>query len=540
MSIRIYPEYFNDVFGPIANPGSSSHMSGPCRAAYIAHSMLGEDVVKIEIYLDKRGSFADGFGQMNEDIGMLNGSYGNKPDSEGFFEIKDTLKTKGISYEFIFTELEVSSHPNAMKFVLTGTTGRKIMLSANSIGGGMIEVVSLNGFAFSGKGDYWMILVFANKTSAEGYDNSVTDYIRKNHNVLAEGISDTRNDSEDTVYGRLLWYAVDERPDRKRLSVALGTEEVYLLEPVLPVVTTDRKKPQKYSSVTEWRKMAETGNKSMYELAVEYEVDASGWSEEEVAYYMRDVVGKALCRRISALYEDESLLVINPFRTIYHREWETSTRDSRLVNGVTRKAIHYMHSAQAQMRDVLDIPGPMSNGAGYLFSVLKAVSEEYDLPEEALYRGLFVAASFGAMAYTNTEPTGEIIGCAGECGVCAAMTAAAIVEMLGGTAEQIENAASFTLQAAIGWPCDPVPGGQGTPCTARTLFIVSMPQVYAQWAMSGAACTISFDEVLKTADAVGRSMSDDLLCTCRGGLCTTASGRKCAELFKKSREQKTE
>ena len=251
---------------------------------------------------------------------------------------------------------------------------------------------------------------------------------------------------------------------------------------------------------------------------------------------MKNVVGKALFRRINALYEDPSLLVINPFRTIYHKEWEKISENSHLVNGITARAIHYMHSAQAQMRDVLDVPGPMSNGAGYLFSVLMAVKEEYDLPEEALYRGLFVAASFGAIAYTQTEPTGEIIGCAGECGVCAAMTAAAIVEMLNGTSEQIENAASFTLQAAIGWPCDPIPGGQGTPCTARTLFIVSMPQVYAQWAMTGAACTVPFDEVLQTADLVGRNLSDDLLCTCRGGLCATASGRRCAEYFFKKRK----
>ena len=88
MSIKLYPEFYNDVFGPISNPGSSSHMSGPCRAGHIAYSMLGEDVSDIKIFLDRHGSFSDGFGQMNEDIGMLNGAYGNLPDSEGFFDIR--------------------------------------------------------------------------------------------------------------------------------------------------------------------------------------------------------------------------------------------------------------------------------------------------------------------------------------------------------------------------------------------------------------------------------------------------------------------
>ena len=534
MSIKLYPEFFNDVFGPISNPGSSSHMSGPCRAGHIAYSMLGEDVSDIKIVLDSHGSFSDGFGQMNEDIGMLNGAYGNLPDSEGFFDIKNTLKKEGITYGFEHVDLKGSKHPNAMKFVLTGRSGRTVTMISNSTGGGMIEIVSVNGLNFAGKGDTWTILVFTDNTDTE--NNRVEEQIISRYNVLSEGVSEEHTEGEDAEANNLLWFGTDQRPDRDELIRTLGTEKVYILSPILPVITTKNKKPQKYSSVREWRRIAEEEGKSLYETAVEYEVDASGWSGEEVTDYMRNVVGKALYRRINALYEDPSLLVVNPFRTIYHKEWEKISENSHLVNGITGRAIHYMHSAQAQMRDVLDVPGPMSNGAGYLFSVLMAVKEEYDLPEEALYRGLFVAASFGAIAYTQTEPTGEIIGCAGECGVCAAMTAAAIVEMLNGTSEQIENAASFTLQAAIGWPCDPIPGGQGTPCTARTLFIVSMPQVYAQWAMMGAACTVPFDEVLKTADSVGRDLSDDLLCTCRGGLCATDSGKKCAALFKKSRE----
>lgn len=536
MSTELYPEFYNDVFGPISNPGSSSHMSGPCRAGYIAHSLLGEDVADIEILLDKSGSFSDGFGQMNEDIGMLNGAYGNLPDAKGFFDIKKTLDEKGIRYRFNHVDLKGSKHPNAMKYVLAGRSGRSVTMIVNSTGGGMIETVSINGFKFSAKGDTWTILIFCKDAVTEDKTEAISKIVRAGYNVISEGISSELCEGETSDYSRVIWFAVEQRPDTVKQDINIEDTEVLILAPVLPVTTTDKKKPQRYGNVSEWRKLAASENKSMYEESVEYEVDASGWSRQEVTDYMKDVVGKALYRRINALYEDPSLLVVNPFRTIYHNEWDEISGRSHLVSGITRRAIHYMHSAQAQMRDVLDVPGPMSNGAGYLFSVLMAVKEEYGLDEEALYRGLFIAASFGAIAYTNTEPTGEIIGCAGECGVCAAMTAAAIVEMLDGTDEQIENAASFTLQAAIGWPCDPIPGGQGTPCTARTLFIVSMPQVYAQWAMMGAACTVHFDEVLQTADEVGRSMSGDLLCTCRGGLCATTSGRSCAENFFKNRK----
>ena len=539
MNVKLYPEFYNDVFGPISNPGSSSHMSGPCRAGYLAHTLLGEDVKSIDIKIDKSGSFGEGLGQMNEDIGMLNGAYGKLPDAENFFEIKDILNSKNISFSFEFGSLTESDHPNAMKFHLTGRSGKKITLVVNSTGGGMVETVAVNGIRFSGKGDSWVILIFDTDPEDNKYAQKIKDIVKREYEVLTSGDSFERAEGAENPAGfkRLLWFCLEERPDIELIRKESPKKEVFLMEPVLPVITSARKKPQRYSTFKEWRELAAKEGKSLYETAVEYEMDASGWSREKVEDHMKSIILKALKRRISALYEDESLLMKNPYRIIYHREWENATRKSLLVNGITQKAIRYMLSAQASMNGVLDIPGPMSNGAGYLFSVLTAVKEEYGLDDEALIRGLFVAASVGAIAYTQTEPTGEIIGCAGECGVCAAMTAAAIVEMLGGTPEEIENAASFTLQSAIGWPCDPIPGGQGTPCTSRTLFIVSMPQVYAQWALMGAICVVPFDEVLDTVDKVGRSLSSDLLCTLRGGLCATCSGRECAKAFREDRKR---
>ncbi len=268
---------------------------------------------------------------------------------------------------------------------------------------------------------------------------------------------------------------------------------------------------------------------------MEYEEAASGWSRQEVIRYMKEHVETYMQKRISALYEDDRRLVVNPFRTIYYKQWEKQAAKDGLTGGVIRKAIHYMHSAQAQMDQVLDVPGPMSNGGGYIYSVLTAVKEECQLEEEDVTRGLFIAAAIGAIAYTRTNPTGEVIGCAGECGICAAMTAAAVAEMFHATPEQVENAAAMTLQAAIGWPCDPIPGGQGTPCTSRTLFVVTMPVVYASWAMMGSELVLPFHEVLAVADQVGRQLSGDLLCTSRGGLCGTDGGKRCKERFCRER-----
>jgi L-serine dehydratase len=110
------------------------------------------------------------------------------------------------------------------------------------------------------------------------------------------------------------------------------------------------------------------------------------------------------------------------------------------------------------------------------------------------------------------------------------MAAAAVTEMLGGTPEQVEAAASMALQASIGWPCDPIPGGKDMPCMARVLFVATMSIVYSQWAMAGQDPVLPFHEVVDVADTIGRGLSGDLLCTARGGHCAapTAKAKACA------------
>jgi hypothetical protein len=107
------------------------------------------------------------------------------------------------------------------------------------------------------------------------------------------------------------------------------------------------------------------------------------------------------------------------------------------------------------------------------------------LTDHDLLRGFFIAGGVGVIAFSRTEPTGERIGCTGECGVCGAMAAAGIVEMVGGMAQQVEDAASLALQAGIGMPCDPIPRGLGQPCRSRVLTAACMAHVFADLALAG-------------------------------------------------------
>ncbi|HSL95082.1 MAG TPA: hypothetical protein VLA35_04090, partial [Thermoleophilia bacterium] len=133
-----YPDFFNDVFGPVMQPGSSSHTAGPCRLGYLAADLLGETPVSARVLLDAHGSFAGTFGLMAEDRAMLAGILGLLPDDERLFRAFELAAESGLASSFEFGDLVESTHPNAVKFVLTGAGGRVAELVGASLGGGVV------------------------------------------------------------------------------------------------------------------------------------------------------------------------------------------------------------------------------------------------------------------------------------------------------------------------------------------------------------------------------------------------------------------
>ena len=143
-----YPEFYNDVFGPIMQPGSSSHTAAPCRLGYLAHCLLGEPPVDIRVFLDRDGSFAGTFGLMYEDQAMLAGALGCLPDDPRLFGAAALAQSSGVTYGFDFGVMQESTHVNAMKFVLTGRSGKVAALVGDSTGGGMVQTRLINGYPF--------------------------------------------------------------------------------------------------------------------------------------------------------------------------------------------------------------------------------------------------------------------------------------------------------------------------------------------------------------------------------------------------------
>jgi L-serine dehydratase len=523
VSIPSYPDLFNDVFGPIMQPGSSSHTAAPCRIGFLAYSLLGEPPREIHVQLDANGSFAGTFGLMAEDRAMVAGALGFLPDDERLFDAFAIAGQAGIAFRFEFGELMESQHPNAVKFTLTGANGRVATLVADSTGGGMIATRLVDGYPLRINGDTYVLLVFdpAATLPATAYEGTV---------VGLPGFVEIGASAAEGR-GRLHWARLAERPDLEMIGTAFSGYRVAVLAPILPVFDTLVRKPQLFDTMVRWREVAAERGLSLPETAIRYEMEASGWSRERVVAHMR-MIEHAMHRQTHAVYEEPLDVPATSFRPDLAADWARHMDSPRrLTDGITAQTIKWAYGAGAGIPGVPTVAGPMGSGGGYVHAALWAVKEAHGCSDDDLLAGLFVAAGVGAIAYSRTEPTGEITGCSGETGVCGAMAAAGIVAMVGGTPEEAENAASLLLQAVVGVPCDPIAGGAGQPCRSRIINTTCMAHVFADLALAGREAILPLHEVIDIVDQIGRGLPAGLRCTGRGGASVAPAAQRKAVAF---------
>ena len=166
------------------------------------------------------------------------------------------------------------------------------------------------------------------------------------------------------------------------------------------------------------------------------------------------------------------------------------------------------------------VTAPTNGAAGIIPSVL----HYYDrfIPgasEQGVFDFLLTAAAVGILYKENASISGAEVGCQGEVGVACSMAAGALAEVLGGTPEQVENAAEIGMEHNLGLTCDPVGGLVQVPCIERNAMASIKAINAAQLALRGdGAHTVSLDQVIRTMRDTGRDMLDKYKETSRGGL----------------------
>jgi L-serine dehydratase len=252
---------------------------------------------------------------MAEDRAMVAGILGLPPDDEGLFRAF-ALADAGLSIDFAFTDLPESDHPNAMKFVLTAADGRTASMVGTSTGGGMIETLVADGFPLRTIGDAFVLLVF---DSAGALNEEQLGWLCGWASGLIESET-VRADGSGRMYVLRLetepgLAAVGALLDDLGLSVRLA-----LLKPVVPVIARRGREPQLFDTMTGWRSIAERQGVPLWEIALRYEMAASGWSRERVLERMR-MLAELMCRQTRAAYEEDVTVPVSQFKPDFTMRW---------------------------------------------------------------------------------------------------------------------------------------------------------------------------------------------------------------------------
>lgn len=168
---------------------------------------------------------------------------------------------------------------------------------------------------------------------------------------------------------------------------------------------------------------------------------------------------------------------------------------------------------------------PTAGSCGIVPAALYAARQR-GADEEKLVLSLFTAAGIGMVIDQNASIAGASGGCQAECGTAAAMAAGALVEIAGGSPEEVGEAVALSIKNLLGLVCDPVAGLVEVPCVKRNGFAVIEAMLAADMALAGIKSVIPVDEVIEAMDKIGRALPKSLRETSQGGLAVTPTARR--------------
>ena len=165
------------------------------------------------------------------------------------------------------------------------------------------------------------------------------------------------------------------------------------------------------------------------------------------------------------------------------------------------------------------VTAPTNGAAGIIPAVLNYHLKFRNGTEDDVVNFLMTASAIGMLYKKNASISGAEVGCQGEVGSACSMAAGGLAAVLGGTPEQIENAAEIAMEHNLGLTCDPIGGLVQVPCIERNAMAAVKAITAARMALRGDGHHyVSLDKVIKTMRDTGLDMQDKYKETARGGL----------------------
>ncbi|MGI6621405.1 MAG: L-serine ammonia-lyase, iron-sulfur-dependent, subunit alpha [Bacillota bacterium] len=281
-----------------------------------------------------------------------------------------------------------------------------------------------------------------------------------------------------------------------------------------------------YSSIQDLIEQATGRQLPLHRIVLENEMALTGKTEEQVY--------ELLERHYDVMVSSAKKALTQPQQMI-----------GGLVTGVASKQYayetplvgKYLNSVMAMALSASEVnasmglvcAAPTGGASGVLPAVLLGTGEKLGCTKQQLLDALLVAAGVGALITKNATVSGAEGGCQAECGTAAAMGAAAVVTLAGGTPEACANAIAIALMNCKGLVCDPVAGMVQLPCAFRNTSQAVNAIISADMALAGQQSVIPADEVIEAMFRVGKMLPEALRETAMGGIAVTKTARDLTE-----------
>lgn len=506
-----YPSIFNDAIGPVMRGPSSSHCAASLRIGLICRDLMDGDIRDILIEFDPNGSLATTHTEQGSDMGLFGGFLGWSADDERLADAERYLSEAGIKVVFSITDIG-ASHPNTYKITLANAAGSHC-LTAISTGGGMIEVIDIDGAPVSMAGDYFETLVFTD--DAPKIAESIGPHFVFDECAVRNGRSNfVEVKSQRPMPPELI---------RQLEEIAPGAR-VRQIAPVLPVMAR-KGLAVPFANCAEMLAYNAGKDLELWELAAEYEAARGNISRGEVFEKMRAIVrimDNAIRIGLKGTTYDDRILGSQSIQL------KRQLDQNRLVGGDANNIVILYVSAMMEVKSSMGVivAAPTAGSCGALPGAVFGVAHSLGASEDDIVRAMLAAGLIGVFIAAGATFAAEVGGCMAETGSGAGMGAAAIVGLAGGTLGQSIGAASLALQNSLGLICDPIGNRVEAPCLGRNVMAATNAVACANMALSDYAHLIPLDEVIAAMKEVGDRIHHTLRCTNLGGLSITPAAKQ--------------
>jgi L-serine dehydratase len=496
---------FNDVIGPVMRGPSSSHCAAALRIGRLARDLMEGEISEVLVEFDRAGSLPTTHESQGSDMGLFGGLLGWEADDERLPESVKALAEAGIKLHIETVDVG-DPHPNTYRLTLKNSCETHSLI-AISTGGGMMEVLSIDGVPLHMDGGYHETLIWAPNGAAAHFEADEVIVHDLGNAQLIQVKSDRFVESDESL-------------TTKRLS------------PVLPVPSHKNLRVP-FTTCADMLKHDGAQNTPLWQLAIEYERARGSFTEREVIDKMIVIV-RILRKSIAGgivgtSYED---------RVLHHQSgrFAEMMNAGRLLDGGALNRIILYVTALMEVKSSMGVivAAPTAGACAALPGAVIAMAESMGRDEEEMAKAMLAAGLIGVFIATRWTFAAEVGGCQAEGGSAASMAAAALVTLAGGSRNQAIAAASMAFQSMLGLICDPIANRVEAPCLGKNVMAASNALSCANMALAGYDPLIPLDEVIDAAKNVSSTMPREHRCTSLGGLAITPTSleieRKLASL----------